>query len=90
MKKDIHPDMHPVIFRDTGAGADFFGESTATSEVKEVVDGIEYHVIPVEISSESHSFYTGEDTIIDTAGRVEKFRTRAKKRSSVKKGEEGK
>ena len=82
MKKDIHPPTHPVIFRDTGAGADFFGESTAVSEQKEVIDGVEYYVIPIEISSESHPFYTGEENIIDTAGRVEKFRTRAGKRSS--------
>lgn len=81
--------MHPVIFRDTGAGADFFGESTAVSEQKETVDGVEYYVIPVEISSASHPFYTGEENIIDTAGRVEKFRQRASKRASQKKDGEG-
>lgn len=81
--------MHPVIFRDTGVGADFFGESTAVSEQKETVDGVEYYVIPVEISSASHPFYTGEENIVDTAGRVEKFRTRASKRASAKKGGDG-
>ena len=84
MKKGIHPPTHPVIFRDTGAGADFFGESTAVSDQKETVDGVEYSVIPVEISSESHPFYTGEENILDTAGRVEKFQARAGKRASAK------
>ena len=77
MKKDTHPEMHPVLFRDTGAGVDFVGFSTATSEEKEVIDGVECFVIPVEISSASHPFYTGEENIIDTAGRVEKFKARA-------------
>ena len=80
MKKDTHPEMHPVLFRDTGVGVDFVGLSTATSEEKEVVDGIERFVIPIEISSASHPFYTGEENIIDTAGRVEKFKARAEKK----------
>ena len=80
MKKDIHPEMHPVLFRDTGAGVDFVGFSTVTSEEKEVVDGVERFVISVEISSASHPFYTGEENIIDTAGRVEKFKARAEKK----------
>ena len=82
MKKDTHPDMHPVLFRDTGAGVDFVGCSTATSEEKETVDGVEHFVIPVEISSASHPFYTGEENIIDSAGRVEKFQARAGKKAS--------
>lgn len=82
MKKDTHPEMHPVLFRDTGAGVDFVGFSTATSEEKETVDGVERFVIPVEISSASHPFYTGEENIIDTAGRVEKFKARAEKKSA--------
>ena len=70
MKKDTHPQMHPVIFRDSGAGKDFFCVSTATSEEKETVDGVEHFVIPVEVSSASHPFYTGKENIIDSAGRV--------------------
>ncbi len=81
MKKDIHPIMQPVIFRDTGAGVDFITTSTKTSEEKEVIDGVEYSVIPVEISSASHPFYTGEENIIDSAGRVEKFKVRAGKKA---------
>ena len=82
MKKDTHPEMHPVLFRDTGAGVDFVGFSTATSEEKEMVDGVERFVIPIEISSASHPFYTGEENIIDTAGRVEKFKARAGKKAT--------
>ncbi len=82
MKKDTHPEMHPVLFRDTSAGVDFIGFSTAMSEEKETVDGVERFVIPVEISSASHPFYTGEENIIDTAGRVEKFKARAEKKAA--------
>ena len=82
MKKDIHPGTHPVIFRDTGAGVDFFGLSTKTSDQKETVDGVSYAVIPVEVSSASHPFYTGQDTVIDSAGRVEKFKARVGKKMS--------
>ena len=89
MKKETHPEMHPVIFRDSEAKADFIGSSTATSEDKEVIDGIEYFVIPVEISSASHPFYTGEENIIDSAGRVEKFKTRAGKKATDREEEAG-
>ena len=82
MKKEIHPEVHPVIFRDTGAGVDFTGLSTASSEEKETIDGVEHFVIPIEISSASHPFYTGEENIIDSAGRVEKFKARAEKKSA--------
>ena len=83
MKKETHPEVHPVLFRDTGAGVDFAGLSTATSEEKEVIDGVEHFVIPIEISSASHPFYTGEENIIDAAGRVEKFKARAEKKSAA-------
>lgn len=77
MKADIHPDYHPVVFRDKGADMAFLTRSTATSD-KTVVweDGNEYPVIDVEISSASHPFYTGTAKVLDTAGRVEKFKRR--------------
>lgn len=83
MKKDIHPVTHPVIFRDSGAGKDFFCTSTAVSDEKEVVDGVEYFVVPIEVSSASHPFYTGQENIIDSAGRVEKFTARAGKKTGT-------
>ncbi|MCF7812410.1 type B 50S ribosomal protein L31 [Candidatus Gracilibacteria bacterium] len=74
MKKEIHPDMHPVIFRDEGAGKDFVFYSTMKSEEVEKVDGVDHFVIRLDISSASHPFFTGKQKLIDTSGRVEKFK----------------
>ncbi len=77
MKTDIHPDYAPIVFRDLASGATFLTKSTVTSEKTiEWEDGNTYPVIDVEISSESHPFYTGKQRIMDSAGRVEKFNSR--------------
>lgn len=77
MKKGIHPDYHPVVFRDVAANFAFLTRSTATpSKTIEWEDGNTYPVVDVEISSASHPFYTGTARVVDTAGRVEKFRRR--------------
>lgn len=77
MKHGIHPDYHPVVFRDRGADFAFLTRSTVTSEhTIEWADGKTYPVIDVDISSASHPFYTGKQRIIDSAGQVEKFRRR--------------
>ena len=77
MKKDIHPEYHPVVFRDISADFSILTKSTITSEnTVEWEDGNTYPVIDVDISSASHPFYTGKQKILDTAGRVEKFRRR--------------
>lgn len=74
MKKGIHPDYHPVVFRDKSANYQFLTRSTATSEQTiQWEDGNTYPVIDVEVSSASHPFWTGKSTLVDTAGRVEKF-----------------
>ncbi len=79
MKSDIHPDYVPVVFRDLASGATFLTRSTVTSDKTiDWEDGNSYPVIDVEISSESHPFYTGKQRILDSAGRVEKFNTRYK------------
>ena len=79
MKTDIHPDYAPVVFRDLASGATFLTRSTVTSDKTiEWEDGNTYPVIDVEISSESHPFYTGKQRILDSAGRVEKFNSRYK------------
>ncbi|MFB7291759.1 type B 50S ribosomal protein L31 [Actinacidiphila glaucinigra] len=77
MKPGIHPDYRPVVFRDRAADFAFLTRSTMTSE-KTVVweDGNTYPVVDVEISSASHPFYTGTARVVDTAGRVERFRRR--------------
>ncbi len=81
MKKDIHPQNYrPVIFADNSNGTKFLISSTIeTKETAKWTDGKEYPVFHVEISSASHPFYTKEEKIIDTAGRVEKFKTRQSK-----------
>jgi large subunit ribosomal protein L31 len=77
MKPGIHPTYAPVVFRDRSAGVSFLTRSTlqpSTTVVWE--DGSTYPVVDVEISSASHPFYTGSARVIDTAGRVERFRQR--------------
>ena len=76
MKADIHPRVNPVIFEDLVTGKRFFSTSTASSERKETVDGVEYSVITCSVTSDSHPFYTGKATFIDTEGRVDKFNRR--------------
>lgn len=80
MKKDIHPENYrPVIFTDTSNEERFLIASTVeTTETDKWEDGKEYPLYKIEISSASHPFYTGKETIIDTAGRVEKFKARQK------------
>ncbi|MCC2317035.1 type B 50S ribosomal protein L31 [Cellulomonas chengniuliangii] len=77
MKKDIHPDYHPVVFRDVSGEFAFLTRSTATPS-KTIVweDGNTYPLVDIEISSATHPFYTGQSRVVDTAGRVEKFRQR--------------
>jgi large subunit ribosomal protein L31 len=76
MKTDIHPTYAAVVFRDLASGATFLTKSTVTSDKTIELDGETYPVIDVEISSESHPFYTGKQRIMDSAGRVEKFNSR--------------
>lgn len=77
MKPDIHPNYRQVVFRDTASGEMFLTSSTVeTSETVEWTDGNTYPLAKVEISSASHPFFTGTMTIVDTAGRVERFERR--------------
>lgn len=77
MKKDIHPkEYRMVAFRDMSNGHTWLTKSTVNTRETEVVDGVEYPVFKIEISSFSHPFYTGKVTLVDSAGRVDKFMTR--------------
>ena len=81
MKKDIHPNYRDVVFYDTSSEYKFLTKSTIeTSETIEWEDGKEYPVYKIEVSSNSHPFYTGKKMILDTAGRVEKFNRRYAKK----------
>jgi large subunit ribosomal protein L31 len=73
VKKDIHPDYHPVLFIDHAANYEFVSRSTLKTNEKKVIDGVEHYVARIEISSASHPFYTGKQKFVDTAGRIEKF-----------------
>ena len=81
MKKGIHPENYRlVVFKDMSNGYSFVTRSTAASNETVVwEDGNEYPVIKLEISHTSHPFYTGKMKLVDTAGRVDKFRNRYKK-----------
>ncbi|PID65505.1 MAG: 50S ribosomal protein L31 [Gammaproteobacteria bacterium] len=80
MKKDIHPNYRPVVFQDIGADFAFLTKSTiATKETIKWEDGNEYPLAKVEISSKSHPFYTGKQNIVDTAGRVDRFKKKYKR-----------
>lgn len=83
MKQGIHPENYRlVIFKDMSNGDSFMSRSTATS--KETImweDGKEYPVIKLEISNTSHPFYTGKNMLVDTAGRIDKFKKRYAKKA---------
>lgn len=82
MKKGIHPDYHPVVFRDSSTGTSFLTRSTATSDrTVEWTDGNTYPLLVVDITADSHPFWTGAQRLVDTAGRVEKFNRRYGKRT---------
>jgi large subunit ribosomal protein L31 len=77
MKKDIHPNYREVVFWDLSSDFKFITRSTIdTSETITWEDGKTYPVYKVEVSSQSHPFYTGKNVLVDTAGRVDKFRKR--------------
>lgn len=77
MKPDIHPDYHPVVFRDASTGDEFLTRSTVRSaQSVRWPDGHTYPLVVVEVSSASHPFWTGHARVVDTAGQVEKFRRR--------------
>lgn len=80
MKKNIHPAFQKVVFEDTTSGEKFLiGSTIKSKETIKWEDGNEYPLIKVEISSASHPFYTGKQTLVDTAGRVDKFLAKQKK-----------
>jgi large subunit ribosomal protein L31 len=76
MKPEIHPSYRDVVFLDTQNGTSFITRSTIRTHETTDVEGVEYPLAKVEISAASHPFYTGTMTIIDTAGRVERFEKR--------------
>jgi large subunit ribosomal protein L31 len=86
MKADIHPNNYRlVIFKDNSSGERYLVGSTINTNKTDVwTDGKEYPLAAVEISSASHPFYTGQEKVMDTAGRVERFKNRAAKAKVTK------
>ena len=84
MKKATHPEYQEVVFQDTSSDFKFITRSTMKpTDTITMEDGKTYPLVKIEVSSASHPFYTGKNMFIDTAGRVEKFRSRyAKKEQS--------
>ncbi|KQY38983.1 MULTISPECIES: type B 50S ribosomal protein L31 [Nocardia] len=88
MKAGIHPDYHPVVFEDASTGKQFLTRSTANSDrTIEWADGNTYPLMTVDVTSDSHPFWTGTARNLDTQGRVEKFERKYGKRSRA--GKEG-
>ena len=82
MKKSLHPESYRlVVFKDMSNGQSFLSRSTAGS--KETVkwdDGNEYPLVKLEISNTSHPFFTGNNMLVDTAGRIDKFKKKYEKK----------
>jgi large subunit ribosomal protein L31 len=77
MKKNIHPEYHPVIFLDVGTGKEFFTYSTLKTKNKKTVDGVEYYVKGMDLTSDSHVAYTGrKDMGTNSQSRSQKFKSR--------------
>ena len=81
MKSEIHPEYRDVVFQDVSS--DFSFKTRSTVQSRETItweDGNEYPLVKVEVSSKSHPFYTGQHKIVDSGGRVDRFKQRYGKR----------
>jgi large subunit ribosomal protein L31 len=88
MKKGLHPkNYRPVVFQDLNNNQTVVTRSTVATDETITLDGIEYPLVKVHISSSSHPFFTGEERIVDVEGRVDKFKARAE---AAKKAREAK
>lgn len=82
MKKNVHPHYHPVVFEDANTGGRFLTRSTRASErTVDWSDGNTYPLLVVDVTAESHPFWTGTARVMDTEGRVEKFNRRYGRRT---------
>jgi large subunit ribosomal protein L31 len=80
MKKDIHPVYRDVVFRDVSANFEILTRSTIKTTDKTSYQGKEYPLFKVDISSASHPFYTGTQRMMDTEGRVDRFKKKYAKK----------
>ncbi len=88
MRKGIHPENYRLVaFKDMSNEDVFLTKSTANTKETLEVDGVEYPLVKLEISRTSHPFYTGKAKFLDTAGRIDKFKSKYKKFQKVEKVE---
>jgi large subunit ribosomal protein L31 len=80
MKKEGHPAYRPTCFVDVSTGGRFITRSTLRSGKTESIDGVDYQVVIRDVTSDSHPVFTGEKRFVDTAGRVEKFQNKFRRR----------
>jgi large subunit ribosomal protein L31 len=80
MKDGIHPDYHTVVFVDNATGREWISRSTLKSSTTKKIDGQDVPVIHLEISAESHPYWTGQQRSLDTEGRVDRFNKRYAKK----------
>jgi len=80
MKAEIHPDNYRLVaFKDMSNEDVFITKSTVNAKETIEVDGVEYPIVKLEISRTSHPFYTGKSKLVDTAGRIDKFKNKYSK-----------
>jgi large subunit ribosomal protein L31 len=84
VKAEGHPTLNNVCYLDIGTGRRYLTRSTMKSARKEMIDGVEYFIIPRDVTMDSHPAYTGEKRLVDTAGRVEKFTSKFKRVTTKK------
>ena len=89
MKKDIHPEYKFVVFKDVSTGFEVVTRSTLTAKQTTTVGGEEIGLVTADVTSDSHPFYTGTQKIMDTEGRVERFRKKYGFARSSEPGEAG-
>lgn len=74
MKEGIHPAYHPVVFVDVSSGDEIVTRSCVTSGEKRTIDGVEHFVVSMDITAYTHPFFTGKQKLMDTEGRIDRFR----------------
>ena len=81
VKAEIQPKLNPVAFVDVSSGTKYLTRSTMRGSKTETIEGVDYQVVICDITSDSHPAFTGEKRFVDTAGRVEKFQSKFRRRS---------
>src|SRR5688572_3914799 len=83
MKKDVHPEYRKVVFRDASSDFILLTKSTVKTTETYKLDGVEYPSMLIDISSASHPFFTGKQRIMDTAGRIDRFKKKFQDKVTV-------